>query len=69
MQILGILVIVVGVVLILVGKNVAGYLPPDYQDGEDGFLQLVQSMGQQLRRAGLVFLAAGAVCIVAGFLT
>lgn len=65
MQILGIIVMVVGVVLFMVGRNLDRYLPPDYQSEEDdGFLQLLQSTGRMIRGAGVVFLIAGIVCVL-----
>lgn len=64
MAILGVLIVIVGVVLILVGSNMTRHLPPDYRDEEDGFLQLLQSMGNLLARAGGIFMAAGIICIL-----
>lgn len=67
MQILGIIISVVGVVLLIVGTNVDKYLPPDYQKEEDdGFLQLLQSMGRLLGGAGIVFLVIGIIMILSG---
>lgn len=67
MQILGIIISVVGVVLLIVGRNVDKYLPPDYQKEEDdGFLQLLQSMGRLLGGAGIVFLVIGIIMILSG---
>ncbi len=64
MTILGIILIIVGAVLLFIGKNFTRYLPPDYQNEEDGFLQLLQSMGNLLGGAGIVFLIAGFLCIL-----
>lgn len=62
MQILGSIISVVGVVLLIVGRNVDKYLPPDYQKEEDdGFLQLLQSMGRLISGAGAVFLVIGII--------
>lgn len=66
MQILGILVMIVGIALVLVGKNLSRHLPPDYQQEDDGFLELLQSFGSLISGAGVVFLVAGMVCIVIG---
>lgn len=67
MQILGSIISVVGVVLLIVGRNVGKYLPPDYQkEEEDGFLQLLQSMGRLLGGAGVVFLVIGIIMILSG---
>ncbi|MDE6760358.1 MAG: hypothetical protein K2J90_06675 [Lachnospiraceae bacterium] len=67
MQILGSIISVVGVVLLIVGRNVGKYLPPDYQKEEDdGFLQLLQSMGRLISGAGAVFLVIGIIIILSG---
>ncbi|MCI8508863.1 MAG: hypothetical protein HFJ06_09915 [Lachnospiraceae bacterium] len=67
MQILGSIISVVGVVLLIVGRNVGKYLPPDYQkEEEDGFLQLLQSMGRLISGAGVVFLVIGIIMILSG---
>lgn len=69
MQILGFIIIVVGLVLIIVGKNLARSLPPDYQEQEDdNFLELLQGMGSLLAKGGIVFCVAGILCIIAGML-
>ena len=65
MSILGIIVMVVGMVLVIVGRNMGRYLPPDYQaEEEDGFLSLLQSMGSLLTRGGILFCIAGIICIL-----
>ena len=67
MQILGSIISVIGVVLLIVGRNVGKYLPPDYQKEEDdGFLQLLQSMGRLISGAGAVFLVIGIIIILSG---
>ena len=43
MEILAIIVILTGLVLLIVGRNVPKYLPPNYQEEDDGFLQLTDS--------------------------
>lgn len=64
MQILGIIILVVGIVLFIVGKNLTRYLPPNYQENdEDGFLQLLKSMGKLVCGGGIVFLAIGLICM------
>lgn len=69
MSILGFIIIIVGIALIIVGKNVASNVPPNYQDNDDGsFLQLLQSMGKLIGGAGMVFLVTGLVCMVIGVL-
>ncbi|MBR1866332.1 MAG: hypothetical protein IJ801_07480 [Lachnospiraceae bacterium] len=67
MAVLGVLVIIVGVVLILVGRNMTRHLPPDYREEGDGFLELLQGMGNLLGRAGGIFVAAGIVCMIVEF--
>lgn len=64
MAILGIIMIVVGLTLMIVGRNVANNLPPGYQEDDDSFLQLLQSMGNLLKGAGVVFIITGLGCIV-----
>lgn len=67
MQILGIIVLVVGMALLIVGRNVDKHLPPGYQGEEDdGFLQLLQSVGNLVSGAGIVFLIIGLLCILIG---
>lgn len=68
MQILGIIILVTGIVLILAARNVSCKLPPNYQDTEeDGFLQLLQSMGKLVGGAGGILMVIGIICIVIGF--
>ena len=68
MQILGVIIIITGLILILVGRNVAISLPANYQNDEnDDLPQLLQSMGKLIKGAGIVFLVAGAVCVLVGF--
>ena len=64
MQILGCILIIVGMVLIIVGRNLSKQLPPNYQENEeDGFLQLLQSMGNLVVGAGIILLIIGFVCM------
>lgn len=65
MKILGIIMIVVGVALLIVGRNVANSLPPNYQEEEDdGFLKLLQGMGKMISVAGIVFGLVGILCLI-----
>lgn len=64
MQILGIIVLLTGLVLVLVAGNLSHYLPPNYQNEDDGFTELMQSMGKLLGGAGGVLIAIGIVCIL-----
>lgn len=67
MQILGIIVLLTGLVLILVGRNLPRNLPPNYQNTEDdGFLQLLESMGKLVGGAGIVLIVVGVVCMLLG---
>lgn len=67
MGILGIIMIVVGVALMIVGRNVASSLPPNYQEEEDdGFLRLLQGMGRMLSVAGILFILVGILCLIFG---
>ncbi len=67
MQLLGIINLVTGLVLVLVGRNVSRGLPPSYQsENDDGFLQLLQSMGKLIGGAGVLFVIIGMVFIVIG---
>ncbi|MCM1180604.1 MAG: hypothetical protein NC347_10140 [Clostridium sp.] len=61
MEILAVIMMVTGVVLLAAGKNVANHLPPDYQGEDDGFRQLLQTMGGLVRGAGVVLFVIGAV--------
>ena len=63
MEILAIIVIITGLVLLIVGRNVPRYLPPNYQDEDDGFLQLLQTMGNLVKGAGVVLLVIGVACL------
>ena len=68
MEILAIIVIITGLVLLIVGRNVPRYLPPNYQEEDDGFLQLLQTMGNLVKGAGVVLLVIGVaylfICIL-----
>lgn len=64
MEILAVIMIVTGLVLLVAGKNVANHLPPDYQSEDDGFRQLLQTMGSLVKAAGVVLLMIGAVCLL-----
>lgn len=66
MQILGIIVIVVGVALFVVGKNMHRQLPPNYEEEDDGFLQLLLSVGKMVSGAGIVFVVIGLIFIILG---
>lgn len=67
MGILGIIMIVVGVALMIVGRNVANSLPPNYQEEEDdGFLRLLQGMGKMISAAGILFILVGILCLIFG---
>lgn len=70
MNILGIIIMVVGMALVIVGRNMGRYLPPNYQEEEeDGFLPLLQSMGSLLAKGGIVFCVVGIICILSGMLS
>lgn len=64
MEILAVIMIVTGLVLLVAGKNVANHLPPDYQSEDDGFRQLLQTMGSLVKAAGVVLLVIGAACLL-----
>lgn len=65
MKILGIIMIVVGVALLIVGRNVANSLPPNYlEEEDDGFLKLLQGMGKMISVAGIVFGLVGILCLI-----
>lgn len=64
MMILACILIVTGLVLLVVGRNVTRYLPPDYQNEDDGFRQLLQTMGNLIKGVGIVLLLAGVVCLI-----
>lgn len=67
MGILGIIMIVVGVTLLIAGRNVANSLPPNYQQEEDEeFLKLLQKVGKMLSAAGILFILVGILCLLFG---
>ncbi len=67
MGVLGIIMIVVGVTLLIVGRNVANSLPPNYQQEEDdGFLKLLQGVGKMISVAGVLFILVGILCLLFG---
>lgn len=51
----------VGLVLLIVGKNVSQYLPPNYSGDDDGFLELMRTTGMVIRIVGVVLLVAGGI--------
>lgn len=62
MDILGIIIIIVGIALILAGRLTSRSLPPNYDANEDqGFLELLQSVGKMLAIVGIVFILGGIV--------
>lgn len=65
MQILGIIILVTGIILMLVSKNISGKLPLNYQNGEDDdFLQLLQSMEKLIAGVGIFLMVIGVICIL-----
>lgn len=64
MLILAVILIVTGMVLLIVGRNVVNHLPPGVQTEDEGFLQLVQTMENLVRAAGIILLSLGAVCLL-----
>lgn len=64
MLILAVILIVTGMVLLIVGRNVVKYLPPNVQTEDEGFLQLLQTMENLVRAAGFVLLFLGAICLL-----
>ena len=70
MQILGIIAIVVGVTLILVGRSLHRYMPPDYnEDDKESVENALLSTGKMLGGIGVFFMVVGVVCIAAGSIT
>lgn len=67
MLILGIIVMATGVALILVGRNVAGSVPPDYHGEDDGFIKLLQRTGKAIAGLGVAFVLAGMGCTICAF--
>lgn len=58
---------ITGLALILVGRNIAGQMPPNVsQEADMDFLQLLQSMGKMIKIAGIVFEVVGVVMLVYG---
>jgi hypothetical protein len=75
MEILALIFIATGLVLLLVAKNVTNYLPPNYmgdasgQQSDDGFVELLQTMGRLVRGLAYVFFVIGVVCLMVGLAT
>jgi hypothetical protein len=75
MEILALIFIATGLVLLLVAKNVTNYLPPNYmgdtsgQQSDDGFVELLQTMGRLVRGVAYVFFVIGVVCLMIGLAT
>ncbi|MDO5154376.1 MAG: hypothetical protein Q4D51_00280 [Eubacteriales bacterium] len=65
-MILAVIVAVVGIVLMIVGKNVTHYVPPNFNGTDDGFIDLMKMTGSVLRIAGIVIVA---IAIVLGIAT
>lgn len=70
MQILGIILVIVGLVLFVVGKKLPDYLPPGYQqEKEDAdMFEMLKSMGNLLSGTGVVFLVAAIICFGMAYL-
>lgn len=64
MIILAIIMILVGIVLWIVGRNITRYLPPNYDGGDDGFLELMKTTGGFIQIIGVGFLVAGIVMFI-----
>lgn len=68
MSILGIIMIVTGIGLFFAGRLTKRSLPPNYDAAsDDGFLELLRSVGKFLETAGCIFMIIGAGCIVFSF--
>lgn len=64
MRILATIVILTAIVLIFVGKGLAGYMPPGFDEGDDGFLQLIKSVANMIVGIGIFLLVVGVLLIV-----
>lgn len=65
MDVLGIIVIVVGVALTFAGRLTGRSLPPDYdEESDDGFKELLFGVGKVITMIGIVFIIGGIICIV-----
>lgn len=63
MKILGIIVIVVGIGLLFAGRITSRSLPPNYQEEqEDGFLELITTVGKVISGIGILFILGGIMC-------
>ncbi len=63
MEILGIIVIVTGIGLLFAGRITSRSLPPDYrEEQEDGFLELLKTVGNVISAIGILFILGGLVC-------
>lgn len=64
MQILGIILVIVGLVLFVVGKKLPAYLPPGFQQEEEDadIYEALKNLGNVLSGMGVLFLVAAIVC-------
>lgn len=65
MNILGIIIIITGLGLFFAGNITNKSLPPDYNAAaDDGFFELLCSVGKVLKIAGCVFVVIGILCLL-----
>ena len=65
MNILGIIIIITGMGLFFAGRLTKRSLPPDYDgSSDDGFLELLCSVGKTLEIAGGVFVVIGVLVFI-----
>ncbi|MGN0438588.1 MAG: hypothetical protein ACI4F4_08710 [Lachnospiraceae bacterium] len=64
MNILGIILIITGMGLFFAGRLTKKSLPPDYDAvADDGFYELLCSVGRVLEIAGCIFVVIGILCV------
>lgn len=58
------IVFLIGIVLLIVGKNVTNYLPPNYDQSDDGFVELMKMTGSMIKIIGIIFLVVAGIMVV-----
>lgn len=68
MNILGIIIIITGLGLFFAGRLTKRGLPPNYDGAsDDGFLELLCSVGKTLEIAGGIFIVIGVICFILSY--
>ena len=57
------IVFLIGIVLLIVGKNVTNYLPPNYCQSDDGFVELMKMTGSMIKSIGIIFFVVAGIIV------